>query len=428
MQKIVTKLLAGTTVACLALPAFAETITFRFNDPEHEEMRAALDEFEAMHPDIEVEMERIDWGSAREQFLREAATGAGPDVLQIAFVWPRSLGDIGSLMPLDDFIEETGVGVAGWEEFIARDLAVGPDEKVYGIPFTTDTFALVYNEDLLAAAGYDSMPTDWEAFREMSKAVHAETGKAGFGFPAGSCGTPTIWFLLNFYWWSNGHALIDVKDDGTFYMNITPEQIAEGFDYYNQYLVEGDNPKANLTICLWGSPELVEGMVEGEIAAVSVPDPVGIQIVEAFKERYPDREVPFAAAPHPADVNGSKTFFGGRMIGINANTEKAEAAWELVQFLAQPDPLFTDHYTNYVQPQRPIMQYAHLPESIRDGFSEQIQSARSWGPYGTGPVAIPFMWNAVGRAAGSVFIGEKSSEQAAQELHDAIAAELEKNQ
>jgi hypothetical protein len=49
-------------------------------------------------------------------------------------------------------------------------------------------------------------------------------------------------------------------------------------------------------------------------------------------------------------------------------------------------------------------------------------------PYGLGPVAIPFMWNATGRAAGSVFIGEKTSEEATAELYGAIAKELAKNQ
>jgi len=38
------------------------------------------------------------------------------------------------------------------------------------------------------------------------------------------------------------------------------------------------------------------------------------------------------------------------------------------------------------------------------------------------------MWNAVGRAAGSAFIGEKTSKQAAADLHDAISKELAKNQ
>jgi hypothetical protein len=41
-------------------------------------------------------------------------------------------------------------------------------------------------------------------------------------------------------------------------------------------------------------------------------------------------------------------------------------------------------------------------------------------------VAIPIMWNAVGRAAGSVFTGEKTSKAAAQELAEIVRAELAK--
>ncbi len=407
--------------------ASAQTITFRFNDPEAPQMRQALDEFEKQNPGIKVTMQRVSWGDAQAQYLREAAVDQAPDVAQLAFVWPRSFGKAGALRPLDDLIAKTGIGVAGWDQFIARDLATGADGKVYGIPFTTDTFALLYNKELVKAAGHDTFPTTWKDLRELSKAVHAKTGKSGFGFPAGSCGTPTIWFLTNFYIWSKGWAFVDQKPDGSFHVAITPAQLSEAFQYYKSYLDDGDNPKANLSICLWGAPELVEGMVNGSIAFVSVPDAVGVQIVEAFKQRNPGKEVPFAAAPHPADVNGSKTFFGGRMLGISPNSKNVETAWKLVRFLTTPDPTFTKFYTNYVQPQRPIMNYDRLPKEIASGFSAQIAVARSWGPYGTGPVAIPFMWNAVGRAAGSVFIGEKSADQAAAEVVDAISKELAKN-
>jgi ABC-type glycerol-3-phosphate transport system substrate-binding protein len=153
-----------------------------------------------------------------------------------------------------------------------------------------------------------------------------------------------------------------------------------------------------------------------------------VQIVQAYKQRNPGKPIPFAAAPHPADVNGSKTFFGGRMLGISANSKNVDAAWRLIRYLTMPEPTFTKYYTNYVQPQEPVMNYNRLPAEIAPGFSAQIKVARSWGPYGTGPVAIPFMWNAVGRAAGSVFIGEKTPAQAAGEVVNAISAELAKNQ
>ncbi len=136
---------------------------------------------------------------------------------------------------------------------------------------------MVYNKDLMKAAGYGEFPKTWQDLRAASLAVRRKTGKTGFGFPAHSCGTPAIWFFLNFYWWSKGWALIDKGPDGKF-------------------------------------------------------------------------------------------------------------------------------------------------------FTEQIKLAWTWGPYGLGPVAIPFMWNAVGRAAGSLFIGEKSAKDAASELREAIAKELAKNQ
>ena len=155
----------------------------------------------------------------------------------------------------------------------------------------------------------------------------------------------------------------------------------------------------------------------------SVPDAVGVQIVNTFKQRFPGKPAPFAAAPHPADVNGSKTFFGGRSLAISANTRHVDAAWQLIRFLNMPDPTFTKYYTNYVQPQKPVLNYDRLPAEIAPGFTAQIRQARTWGPYGLGPVAIPFMWNATGRAAGSVFIGEKSAKEAAGELYDAIAGD-----
>ena len=415
---------------CLgAAAAVAEsTVSFRFNDPEAPQMRQALDVFEQQNPGIKVDMQRVTWADAQQQYLREAAVGAAPDVAQLAQVWPRSFGAAGALRPVDDLIAKTNIGVAGWDQYIARDMQQGPDGKTYAIPFTVDTFAIVYNKDLLKQAGYDEFPKTWQDLRAASLAVKRKTGKTGFGFPAGSCGTPAIWFFLNFYWWSKGWALIDKGSDGKFFVNISTDQIAEGFDYYNQFLKDGDNPKSNLSICLWGAPEIVEDMVKGEAAIVSVPDAVGVQIVNIFKQRFPGKPVPFAATIHPADANGSKTFFGGRSLGISANSKQVDEAWQLIRFLSQPDPLFTKFYTNYVQPQKPVLNYDRLPTEIAPGFTAQIQLARTWGPYGLGPVAIPFMWNAVGRAAGSVFIGEKGSKEAATDLREAIAKELAKNQ
>jgi multiple sugar transport system substrate-binding protein len=423
---------AAATGAALAAPAVHAqaqvTITFRFSDPEAPQLRGALDEFERANPDIKVTLQRVGWGDAQAQYLREAAVGTAPDVVHLAQVWTRSFGGGGSLRPLDDLIarDGAGLGVNGWDGFLARDLASAPNGRICGVPWTIDCFAMIYNKEVLTAAGITEFPTTWDGLREASRQIKQRTGKNGFVFSAGNCGTPGIWFYMNFFWWSKGPGLIDRQGD-RYAISMTPQQIQEGFDYYNSYIQDGLNPRSSLSVCLWNAPEIVEGVVAGDIAITSNPDTVATEILEKWQTRNPGRELPFATAPHPRDPNGSKAFFGGRMLAISPNCRYPEQAWKLIQFLVKPDPTFTRFYTNYT----PAQQAAITARTWRpqmSGYPEQLRTARSWGAYSTGPVAIPFMWQAVGRTAGSVFIGEKTSAQAAQDLHDALSRELARTQ
>ena len=75
----------------------------------------------------------------------------------------------------------------GFEDFIATDLVYGDDgESIYGVPFATDTWAMVYNTDVMAEAGIDKVPETWDELLEASRKVKANTDKIGFGFAAGA--------------------------------------------------------------------------------------------------------------------------------------------------------------------------------------------------------------------------------------------------
>ena len=393
-------------------------LSFRFNDAGQKEMRAALDKFEQMNPGIKVELQRIAWGSAREQFLREAAVGEGPDVVHIAQVWTRSMGDAGALYDMNELIEEHGIG-EGWGDFISADLASQDDGTIHAIPWTVDTFAMVYRKDILEKAGITEFPTTWKGLYEASVQIKEKTGAVGWAIPSGSGPTNSIWFFLNFYWWPNGWSLVDRKADGSYYINITPEQIAEGLDYYKSYLDKGINPQSMLNVTNWGAQELIEGMVRGDYSIISTPENVLVQIESAFKERYPGKSNPFASTIHP---KSSVTFVGGRQLGINVNTEHAEAAFKLIKYLTN-EPVYTDHYAGMWPAQKTLIK--QLPQvASHKGYKDQLILARSWGPYSTGPIPIPTMWNWVGRGAGSVFIGEKTSIEVANEIYENIKKEL----
>ena len=184
-------------------------------------MRGRIDEFQKQNPDIKVDLQRIGWRDARNQFLREAAVGQGPDVVHSAQVWVKEMGDAGATLPLDDLMKQSAAG-----QRIRRFRRAGSrqeqDGQIFGLPWTTDTWAMVYRTDLLKEAGISNLPQTWAELREASAEIYKKTGKAGFGFPAGSSASGAIWFLANFYWWSNGKALIVQKPDGSYAHRASP--------------------------------------------------------------------------------------------------------------------------------------------------------------------------------------------------------------
>ena len=135
----------GLIGIAMAAPAAAEVeLTFRYNVENVDAVRAGLDVFERANPGIDITLERIAFKDARDQFIREAAVGVGPDLVHLAFVWVKDLGGAGACLRLNDFIEEQGIGAAGWDDFVATDIMYGPESKrIYGVAYTTDTFAMI---------------------------------------------------------------------------------------------------------------------------------------------------------------------------------------------------------------------------------------------------------------------------------------------
>jgi len=419
----ITALLATTVLAGSAATATAQTeLTFRFNDPEADAMRAALDRFEEAHPDISVELERIAWKDAQAQFLREAAVGQGPDVVHIAFVWTKDMGDAGALMPLDDMIESDPPG-AGFDDFIANDLVVGSDGQRYGLPWTTDTWAMLYRADILEEVGHDSFPSDWEGLFEFSRTIHEETGKVGFGIPAGSGGSNSIWFLANYYWWSHGKALIEETGDGGFAIGLEESDVVEMLDYYARFFEEAGLPQVYLGAAEWFDPTITEGLVTGDQAIAIMPPATASGVISSFEERNPEAENPFRSAKIPAGSAGSITHLGGRTLGINANTDHPEASWELLTFLLTEE-IFTDYYTAQFPAQRSLLD-AIAFEPAMQGFAEQLQEARTWGAYAASPAQIGSLWNEAGRIFGAALSGQMDHDEAARTYLDYARGQLE---
>jgi multiple sugar transport system substrate-binding protein len=397
-------------------PALADVeLTFRYNFDNIDEIRAGLDQFEKDNPGISVELERIAFKDARDQFIREAATGVGPDVVHLAFVWIKDLGTAEACMKLNDLIEQHGIGENGFDDFIATDLVFGDDEEsIYGIPFATDTWAMVYNTEIMRQAGIDKVPQTWDELLDASRKAKA-AGHIGFGFAAGASSANTIWFLANFNWWSDGGSLVVGDGAGGYKLGTTPEQVAGVIDYYHTYIKEDLTTPGSLGLDAWNDPAVLEPMTAGQQFAALVPVFTAVKMFDDWRGRNPDKELPFTTAMTPHGSGKPTTHLGGQSLCVNANTEHVEESWKLMQWL-NSWAFFEKYNTGYYPAQQTLLEKRPFPAEMQ-GFQKQFsEGARSWGPYARGPAAIATMWNQTSRSFGAAFIGEKTSLEAAEEL------------
>jgi multiple sugar transport system substrate-binding protein len=422
LKSLAAALVAGAAILGTMHAAGADpvTITFRFNDTE-QEVRGAIDEFQKENPDIKVDLQRIGWKDARNQFLREAAVGQGPDVIHSAQVWVKEMGKAGAALPLDEFLKKDAPP-NGFGDFISQDLATGNDGHIYGLPWTTDTWAMVYRSDLLKQAGIDKLPETWDELRADSAAVYKKTGKAGFGFPAGSSASGAIWFLANFYWWSHGKALIVQKPDGSYGIGVTPDDVADSMKYFKQYMDGGDNPQSNLAASDAHDPSIMQALVAGNQAMGAMPPNTYKEIIKAYQDANPGKPVPFVSGPFPHPGDTKSSMIGGRMLVINANTKHPEQAWKFAKFMAS-EQVFAKYYRTQFPAQNSLLKKIDFGAPLK-GFAEQFQYARTWGPYADGPVPIGTMWNLTDRAFGTALSGQSAPEEAAKGLLEGIKKQM----
>jgi multiple sugar transport system substrate-binding protein len=408
-----------------AAPAEPVKLLFRQSDPPNEigdSFQGAIDEWNAAHPNIQVSFETIPWSDAQEQYVREVQAGGGPDVAQMAFVWTRDLAKSDLVMNLDSYIQNsppgTVDGMEGFkEDFLGWDLGEY-EGSVYGIPFSVDTFAMGYRPDLFEAAGVTQFPDTWQELADaaakltVDKDGDGRTDQYGFCFPAGSGSTSGMWFLANYYLWSNGHWFIQESKDGGWEVGTTPQDVAEAMNYFNAFFANGYTPESMIAIDSWGDPEYTSALGRGDCSILFLPP-------ASFSAAQKQSESPVRSAPDPQGSVTRISHLGGRTLIINPNTKNPDAAWEFLQFMTSRE-WYEKYYTTYFPPQKSLLNEMKFDEAMQ-GYAQQLPHAVTFKTYIVAPPPVSSMWDTTNREFGAVYSGQKTVEQASADLVAAMA-------
>ncbi|MGA5298971.1 ABC transporter substrate-binding protein [Nucisporomicrobium flavum] len=95
-------------------------------------------------------------------------SGTGPDVYAVGTTLTPTAYSTGAFVKLDD---ERWQKAGGRDRFVPATLGIsGPDEQnQVGIPFVSRPFVMVYNTELLKAAGISKPATTWDELRQHAK-------------------------------------------------------------------------------------------------------------------------------------------------------------------------------------------------------------------------------------------------------------------
>jgi multiple sugar transport system substrate-binding protein len=421
MRRIVLAMATGVLAVPLALSGCGDSgggsadgtvrLTFRQFDPPNEigGLQAVVTTWNDEHPGIQVKLETLTGADSAQQFAREANSGSGPDVVQIANVNVKDLAKPKILHPIDDLAKKAAPETPV-DKFLALDLARF-DGKTWALPWTVDSYALAYRPDLLAAAGLQP-PTTWDQLAtDATRLSDAKTKRSGFCFTGASGPASGQWFAINYYLWAHDQTL--VKQDGdTWKVGVTQDQLQSAIDWFNNLFASGATAKSMIAVEQLTDPQLVNGLAKGTCAMTMMAP----QTFRQAKKSNPA----LRTAPMPDGLKDGATHLGGRMLGVSAASKHPDQAWEFVKYLNS-----SAAFTKIAQyPAATTVLTKMKVPSGEEGYQQQLPHARTFGRYISGPVPVNTLSKITNAQFGAVYSGQTDSRTAAGNIIGQLENEL----
>ncbi len=330
---------------------------------EGEVVGALIPEFERLHPAIHVEVEQLPWSAAHEKLLTAVAGDSTPDLCQLGNSWIPEFVALKALAPLQQRIDaSTALSSADYFSGIWDSNVVGG--ATYGVPWYVDTRLLFYRSDLLAEAGFGVPPASWSEWLRALAAIKARAHGERFG----------ILLPLNDYDPLIALALQQsqpmLRDNGT-RGNFASEDFERTFDFYVGMFRQRFAPSVEDSAISNVWTEFGRGYFTFYIS--------GPWNIGEFRRRLPAAlDGKWTTAPLPGPDGPGASIAGGSSLAVFRGSKHAEAAWQFIEYLSQPDVQQRFHAMTGNLPARRSAWAA--PEIAADpttrAFRDQLERAR----------------------------------------------------
>ncbi|MGI6543539.1 MAG: ABC transporter substrate-binding protein [Limnochordia bacterium] len=273
-----------------------------------------IEQFEALHPDIDVEINWIPGGTAMvlmERLLVQVAAGVAPDVFWTHNYLSYDLLSLGLVLPLDPLMSnDPDFRITDYYPNALNDYLF--NGKLYGLPRETSSTALYYSIDNFNNAGLSAPTIDWtwDTLLEAAKKLTDVNNKRWGLYAPTTHGTTVIMA------WQNGGQYFD--DTLTQPQFDAPENV-QAFQWIADLMLT------------WGvSPKMGE---VNKTTAFNTGQLGMLYDIRGATTNYGTASVDWDVAPLPkGKQHANRTASSGH--AICAETKHPEAAWQLVKWLS----------------------------------------------------------------------------------------------
>lgn len=348
-----------------------------------------------------------DYTQLLEGLQTSLASDRPPDVAQVGYPY---LEYVAVNFPYTAAEDLAGEGF--FDGFRENLLELGQVEgRQAGTPYSISNHLTYYNADLVSQAGLDpaSPPRTWEEWREASRAILEETGKAGFYL-----------LILDDNW--SAQAMIE--SNGGRMLGCEGGEAAAAFD----------GPEAVEAIDFWAGmvrDDLAlnvlrdagsQAFLSGEVAAysTSIAARAGLEEQATFELR--GAPFPSFGSKEPALPAG-----GNNLFVFSGDEARQEAAWRFVEFLESPESLAAwTRGTGYLTPRGEGVAEDFVRQNpIQAVAVEQSPLVVPWAsfPGPNGLQASQALFGELQEALGGQSTAEAAMREAAGEVDELIAGQ-----
>jgi ABC-type glycerol-3-phosphate transport system substrate-binding protein len=368
-----------------------------------------MQQYMEMHPEITFDIQGVPFPELDNTQFAALEAGQGPDFLIVNSVTVGAFIDRGYLMPMDEFIEASGLDTG---VFYPGLFAAGVIQgQTFALPIDTGTRVLFWNKALFADKGIDP-PTRWDQLIDVAtQMTDQENGIYGL---VASAGERWVWLYEAAGMYSTANGLDFVNDEATecvLDQGDNPQIIQFWVDMHNagvmpeedlmigtgneRYLQFGNNKAAMILAGFWGAPVL-----EADYGMV-YPDDYGILLLEG------------------SAGTGSST--GGWLFAISRDAQHPKEAMDFMAWvMSTPDNLA--YFTN-LMPSTPAANELTLLDEFFDPFKEVLASPNTKHPIALNP-GLPEQAEILRNVSQSAFLGEMTAQEAAESFCEQIEGTL----